>query len=236
MQKRRPLVAANWKMNPPPSDWKDPGSPYVRHEEMDIVVFPPFLWIKECLNAELITGGQCGHPEQSGAHTGSVSMAMLAKAGCTHVLCGHSERRREQHETDQEVIVQAKAALAANLLPIVCVGETAEQRAHGEQKDAVKRQLAGLPKGVIIAYEPIWAIGTGKNATPAQAQEMHAFIRSLLPADGQAETVIIYGGSVTAENAGDLFAKPDIDGALVGGASLKPDAFAAIIVAAEKRV
>ena len=200
-------------------------------------------------------------------------MAMLKAAGCRYVLCGHSERRRDHHESDDFVAQQAIEALELGLHPVVCIGETLEQRERGKEKDVIRKQLkdillllpsnetserAGLgyplpghpargglhigkgepmrgkPSGfpLTIAYEPVWAIGTGKTATAAQAQEMHAFIRSLLPKTVQGDTRILYGGSVKADNAYDLLYQSDIDGALVGGASLKPDEFGKIVEAA----
>jgi triosephosphate isomerase len=225
---KRFLLAANWKMNPAPAGFDAPDSPYRPRKDMDIVVFPSFIDIEKCVKAGLVTGGQWGHPKDAGASTGDVSMAMLKADGCTYVLCGHSERRKNHGETDAFVAEQAKAALAAGLIPIVCVGETDVERTKGKEKEVVETQLAQLPKEIsIIAYEPVWAIGTGKNATPKQAQEMHAFIRTLRPT-----ARIIYGGSLTEQNAKELFAQPDVEGGLVGGASLKPSSFAALTQAA----
>ncbi|MDD8040000.1 MAG: triose-phosphate isomerase [Acidobacteriota bacterium] len=228
---RTPLIAANWKMNGMPTGALAADSPYRAHAAVDVMVFPTFLDIPACIEAKLITGAQCGHWEKTGARTGDVSMRMLAEAGCRSVLCGHSERRHGRHETNEEVIEQVIAALEENLHPILCIGETEKERETGKEKTVVKAQLRGCPFGkeVTIAYEPVWAIGTGKTATPEQAQEMHAFIRSLLPADVRESIRILYGGSVKAENAQELLTQPDIDGALVGGASLQPDQFRAIV-------
>ena len=231
---RTPLVAANWKMNPIPQGALAHDSPYKSHTTVDVIVFPTFLDIPACIEAKLITGAQCGHWEKAGARTGDVSMQMLAKTGCRSVLCGHSERRHGRRETNEEVIEQVIAALEENLHPILCIGETEQEREAGKERSAVKAQLLGCPfeKEVAIAYEPVWAIGTGKTATPAQAQEMHAFIRSLLPAGMQESVRILYGGSVKPENAQELLMQTDIDGALVGGASLNPEQFKAIVEAA----
>jgi triosephosphate isomerase (TIM) len=241
MSNRRLLIAANWKMHPPPplallgATGDRPPNPYHPHSDIDVVVFPTFLDLTRCIETGLIVGGQCGHPEHSGPHTGDVSMAMLASVGCRYVLCGHSERRRDHGETDADVTAQAIAALEAKIHPIICIGESAEQRAEGHVKDVVRKQLKTLPlaSDITIAYEPVWAIGTGKTATPKQAQEMHSEIRSHLPKDRQEVTRILYGGSVNAKNAEDLLRQPDIDGALIGGASLKPEEFAAIVTIVE---
>ncbi len=235
---RRPLIAANWKMFPLPEGALDNDSPYRERGDMDIVVFPTFLDIKECIHARLITGGQTGHNEPSGAHTGDVSMQHLADAGCRYVLCGHSERRAEHGETDEMVAAQVIAALESRMHPIVCVGETAAERKAGTQHAVIERQMSGLPlaSDLTVAYEPVWAISGGdtstKAATPEDAEEMHAFIRSLLPEEKREATRILYGGSVKPENAAALFAQPDIDGGLVGAASLDPAAFQSIVEAA----
>lgn len=235
---RTPLIAANWKMNPIPAGALDHDSPYQSHSAVDVMVFPVFLDIPACVEAKLITGAQCGHWEKSGAHTGDLSMQMLASTKCRSVLCGHSERRNGHGETNESVIEQAIAALEENLHPIICIGETEKERDSGKEKDIVKAQLLGCPfeKEVTIAYEPVWAIGTGKTATPEQAQEMHAFIRSLLPKDAQESVRILYGGSMKPENAEDLLSQLDIDGGLIGGAALDPEQFRAIVDTAAKLV
>lgn len=229
---RRSLIAANWKMHPAPAGFDAKDSPYRATARADVVVFPSFLDIRHCISAGLVTGAQWGHSETNGAHTGDISMEMLKAAGATYVLCGHSERRQNYGETDAQVLAQVKAALAHDLQPIVCVGETDAERKAGTEKEVVKRQLHGLPGGITVAYEPVWAIGSGKTATATDAQEMHAFIRSLL-ADG-ATARILYGGSMTAATAAELLVQPDIDGGLVGGASLKPEEFGKIVAAARK--
>jgi triosephosphate isomerase len=225
------LIAANWKMHPAPAGAFSAGSPYGGSSAVDVWVFPSFLDIAKAVEAKLFTGAQCGHWEEKGAHTGDIAMPMLAAAGCRSVLCGHSERRAGYGETDEQVIEQVIAALEHGLHPILCVGETAAERKAGKQETVVRRQLKGCPTetGLTIAYEPVWAIGTGKTATPKEAQEMHAFIRSLLPKDIAGDMRILYGGSIKPENAEALFAQPDIDGGLVGGASIDPDAFRQIV-------
>lgn len=234
---RTPLIAANWKMNPPPKGFDAPASPYRPRPDADVLVFPTFLDLERCLQAGLRSGAQCGHHDDTGPHSGDVSMKMLRDIGCTHVLCGHSERRQDRGETDDDVAAQASAALRNGLHPIICIGETAQERESGKERDVVKRQVLRVlgtieDADVTWAYEPVWAIGTGKNATPAQAQEMHAFIRSLLPEDRREGTRILYGGSMKGENAKELLSQKDIDGGLVGGASLKPQEFQGIVEAA----
>lgn len=231
---RKLFIAANWKMNPAPS----PLDVYAATASTDVAVFPAFLDIATAIRAGLVTGAQWGHSKPTGAYTGDVSMAMIKAAGCRYVLCGHSERRQYHKESDAFVAEQALAALEAGLHPIVCIGETLEEREAKKEKAVVERQLKALPlkaeatAELLLAYEPIWAIGTGKTATAPQAQEMHAFIRSLLPKDIQAKTRILYGGSAKPENAYELLHQKDIDGLLVGGASLKPKEFQAIVEAA----
>jgi len=222
---RRLLIAANLKMNRLPDGALDDDSPYREGANVDVIAIPTMLDMQRCLDARIITGAQVGqcHNETTGAHTGDISMQMLADAGVRYVLCGHSERREFHGETDEDVAAQAIAALDANIHPIVCVGETEAQREASEQEKVVKKQLSLLPleSDITIAYEPVWAIGTGKTATPEQAQEMHAFIRSILPEDKRESTRILYGGSMKAANAKELLSQPDIDGGLIGGASLK---------------
>ena len=248
---RRPLVAGNWKMY---------GT---RHcigellsglnaqqwpEQVDLLVAPPALYIQQCREALgdsplRLAGQSCAYQAEPGALTGEISPAQLRDAGCEYVLVGHSERRSLFAEPDELVCRKFAAALACGLRPILCVGETQQQRNADETAEVVGRQLqvilerfgvAGLAQGV-VAYEPVWAIGTGLTATPEQAQEVHAMIRARLAVldDEQARLVqIVYGGSVKAENAEALFSMPDIDGGLVGGASLNADEFGAIARAA----
>ncbi|MDD4319107.1 MAG: triose-phosphate isomerase [Candidatus Peribacteraceae bacterium] len=219
------LIAANWKMNPAPAGFDTPDSPYRPRTDVDVVVFPTFLDLEKCIGAGLVTGGQWGDPKPSGAATGDISMAMLKDMGCSSVLCGHSERRKYHHEDNAFVAEQVQAALDVGLMPIACIGETEEERSAGKEKEIVQRQLSALPDGVtVIAYEPVWAIGTGKNATPEQVENMHAFIRTLRPS-----ARLLYGGSLNEKNAQELLALRDVDGALVGGASLKAASFRGII-------
>lgn len=229
---RRILIAANWKMNRPPEGWDTVISPYREHPDVDVVVFPTYLDLERLIKTGIRTGAQCGHEKESGAHTGCISMAMLKEIGCEAVLCGHSERRRDQRETHEDVIRQAKAALAAGLHAIVCIGETKEEREAGREKEVVFAQMQGLPKNITLAYEPVWAINSGNTATPEQAQEMQEFIRINLPADQQQATRILYGGSLSAGTAQAILSQHDIDGGLIGSASLKPDEFRAIVESA----
>jgi triosephosphate isomerase len=188
------------------------------------------------------------HWQSAGAYTGEISASMLKETGCSHVILGHSERRALFHESDRMVNDKAKAALEAGLVPIICIGETLEQREGNQTFDVVMNQLNGslghfqstriLPPKTILAYEPVWAIGTGKTATPEQAQEVHQYIRDWIEKNFNTDMAqkirILYGGSVKPDNAPILMSMPDIDGALVGGASLKPDQFIPIIRFREK--
>jgi triosephosphate isomerase len=221
----------------------------VNIEKVEMAVFPPFTHLStvgELLKGSAIKfGGQNLHWEEKGAFTGEVSAAMLLSVGCEFVLIGHSERRQYFGETDETVNRRLQRALVAGLKPIVCIGETLAQRQAGDTQHVLDTQVRGAFKNiaaddfrnVTIAYEPVWAIGTGVNATPGQAQEAHVFIRALfseLYGKDLAKTCRIqYGGSVKAANAAELMQQPDIDGALVGGASLEAEGFAAIIKAAE---
>lgn len=231
---RRPFIGGNWKMNPVPKGALDKGSPYHAHEKVEVAVFPAATDLQACVAAGLPCGAQCAHPADCGAWTGDVSMDMVSKLTCGYVLCGHSERREHHHESNESVAKQVAAALAKNLTPVLCVGETADQREMDETEEVIAEQINAVkldPK-VIIAYEPVWAIGSGKTATPADAQKVHKFIRDMLPS---ADMRIVYGGSMNAKNAKDLLAQPDIDGGLIGGASLKPDEFKAIVEAAASK-
>jgi triosephosphate isomerase len=216
-------------------------------EETEVLVAPPFTAlsvVKEAIGrAKIFLGAQNAHWELEGAYTGEISPAMLKEVGCTHVILGHSERRSIFMETDAMIDRKSKAVADMGLIPIVCIGETLEQREAGKTFDIVKAQLEGslknfreskaMPAAAVLAYEPVWAIGTGKTATPQQAQEIHRFIRDWLRlCFGEAvssRTRILYGGSVNPNNIKDLMAMPDIDGALVGGASLKAESFSRII-------
>ncbi len=230
---RSRIIAANWKMNPVPNGAFNANSAYMPGKAVAVAVFPALLDLKDCVQSGIKTGGQWASPLPNGAQTGDVSMSMLKEAGCMYVMCGHSERRQHHKESDAYVAEQVKAALAVGLIPFLCIGETADEREMGQTNEVLKRQLAPVtltPK-VVIAYEPVWAIGTGKTATPQDAQKTHAYIRSLLPFQ---DTAILYGGSMNEKNARDLLAQPDIDGGLIGGASLEPAKFAAIVATAGK--
>lgn len=248
---RKKMVAGNWKMN---------GSRYETRallesiklganafSAVDIVVFPSFVYLEQCeeiLADSLVAwGAQNLYLGKEGAFTGEVSGAMLVDYGCQYVLVGHSERRQLFREDVNWVAAKFKAAQQFGLQPILCVGETLEQRQQGQTENIIQQQLASVVEAAsidafrraVIAYEPVWAIGTGLTATPDQAQEVHAFIRNVL-AKYNAEVAegvrILYGGSVKADNAQGLFAMPDIDGGLVGGASLEAKGFLAICQAA----
>ncbi len=249
---RRPFIAGNWKMNLGPGEADVLAMALKRdlqdRQGVDVTVAPPFLSIPEVVSRLRATGIQIAaqdcHWQASGAWTGEVSAGMVRAAGCTQVLVGHSERRQHFGETDKTVNLKVQAALGTDLHPIVCVGETLSERDAGEAVSVVERQLEGGLAGLgaehlermTLAYEPVWAIGTGRTASPEQAQEMHAAIRAWLTArfsGGAANGLrILYGGSVTPANAGLLLARPDIDGALVGGASLKAETFLPIVEAA----
>jgi triosephosphate isomerase (TIM) len=210
------IVVGNWKMFQGP----DPAALV----SLDAIVCPPFTRLADCVEAGLTTYAQNVHWDAEGAYTGEISPTMLAGLGVTGSLVGHSERRRYFGESDETVGLRARGALAAGLEVIACVGETQEQREAGETEDVLRRQLSVLEPHLrlVVAYEPVWAIGTGLTATPEQAQEAHAFIKSLLDAP------VLYGGSVKPDSAAGLLGQPDVDGALVGGASLDVESFTAI--------
>ncbi|MGE5866104.1 MAG: triose-phosphate isomerase [Rhizobacter sp.] len=244
---RRKLVVGNWKMN---------GSRAANAEllaglnaagpwDADVAVCAPFPYLADVAlslqGSRIRWGAQDCSAHESGAFTGEVSAAMLAEFGCHFVIVGHSERRAFHGESDQLVADKAKAALAHKLVPIVCVGETLAEREAGETDHVVKRQLSAVIhtlghciSQIVVAYEPVWAIGTGKTASPEQAQAVHALLRAQLHAatTKSDEMLILYGGSMKPDNAPQLMAQPDIDGGLIGGASLKAADFAAICKAA----
>lgn len=231
-------IGANWKMNPPPEGFALSSSAYRSTNKAEVVVFPACLDIPTCINAGITTGGQYGRAEHGGAFTGDISMKQLKAAGCTAVLCGHSERRLHHEESDVMVTSQVAAAMKEGLTAVLCIGETEDEYTLGQTKDVLCRQLQtvlaevkGLitPKNFIVAYEPVWAIGTGKSAQPKDVAILHRYIRTLLPTG---DFRIVYGGSVNGKNAAGFFAEDEIDGALVGGASLVPDGFATIVEAA----
>lgn len=242
---RRCLIAGNWKMNCLQADGGALASDLAARLSaagsvpFEMVVCPPFVLIPAVVAAVagsgIGVGGQDCHMVEKGAHTGDTSAWMLKDAGCGHVIVGHSERRTNHFETDAVVKSKAEAALAAGLTAIVCIGETLEQRDAGQTMDVNRSQLRGsMPAGgtaanTVIAYEPVWAIGTGRTATPEQAEEVHAMIRQELTALlGAAEANamrVLYGGSMNAKNAAELLRQEDIDGGLIGGAALKADDF-----------
>lgn len=256
---RRPFVAGNWKMNLSLASARELISAIraklVPHLNYDVAVCPPFPYLfpvaKAIAESPIKLGAQNLWPEDKGAFTGEVSPLMLKDTGCTYVILGHSERRhtigprdavgRVCGEDDGMVNRKTKAALATGLVPIVCIGETLSQRDAGQTEDVLTQQLSGSLAGLkpeevaklVVAYEPVWAIGTGRNATPQQAAEAHHHIRQRLISSHSkpsAEAVrILYGGSVKASNAAELMASPDVDGALVGGASLVADDFLGIM-------
>lgn len=241
---RRKLAAGNWKMNGLNADLTElEGLPSVSRAE--VLICPPATLIERMARktSSVSVGGQDCHPARSGAHTGDVSARMLADAGATHVILGHSERRQDHGETDALVRSKIEAAWSADLRAILCIGETEGQYKAGETLEVLRGQLAGsLPDGaspdnLIVAYEPVWAIGTGLVPTMAEIRDVHAFLRAELTARFGADTGdgirLLYGGSVKPGNAAEIFAVPDVDGALVGGASLKSDDFGEIIKALE---
>jgi triosephosphate isomerase len=246
---RKPLIAGNWKLNGLQADAValaraivDGCKSVADREVMVAPVFTVLGAVREALaGSHVALGAQDLYWEPSGAFTGEVSAPMLRDVGCTHVIIGHSERRQYFAETDYTVAKKVAAAVAAGLVPVVCVGETLAQRESGATFDVIQRQIAGglveLPQEhfsrLVVAYEPVWAIGTGRTATPEQAEEVHGRIRSLLadvlnPAAAAAAR-ILYGGSVKPDNVDTLMACPNVDGALVGGASLKPNDFLRIV-------
>jgi triosephosphate isomerase len=247
---RKKMVAGNWKMHASRSDAESllqsikEGNPST---SLDVVVIPPFVHLplaeKILQTTPIAWGAQNLYIGDSGAFTGEISGPMLADYGCQYVLVGHSERRMLFHEDETLVAAKCKAALHAGLTPILCVGETREEREKNKTEEVIKTQLDAVFKTInsdelkrlVIAYEPVWAIGTGLTATPAEAEVVHAFIRNEIAKYGLevADSMrILYGGSVKADNARGLFAMPDIDGGLIGGASLKADNFLAICQAA----
>ena len=245
---RRKLAAGNWKMNGTAADLAEVEDICKAHKGagVDILICPPATLLSRLTDAAgdvIATGGQDCHAKDSGAHTGDIAAGMLADAGATYVILGHSERREDHEETDQDVREKAKAALAAGLKVVICVGESLEEREAANTLDIISGQLAGsIPDAVtgetlVVAYEPIWAIGTGKIPTLDQIGEVHDFSRARLEerfgAGVGRSTRILYGGSVKPGNAAEIFAVSNVDGALVGGASLKAADFSPIITALE---
>ena len=251
MNNRKYLMAANWKMNLSLDDARALIIAIKRAEtdfnRVDILIAPPFtalaLAYELLAETDIFIAGQNMHWETGGAFTGEISPVMLKEAGCTHVILGHSERRSLFYESSEVVNKKTIAAINAKLTPIVCIGESLSEREDGKTFDIIKSQLNESLKDfrahertyeeIILAYEPVWAIGTGKTATPAQAQEVHSFIRNWITenidSDIAQDIRILYGGSVKPDNIKELMEQPDIDGALIGGASLKADSFIPII-------
>lgn len=249
------LIAGNWKMNTDLGSATKLAEDVVREvrsdsDGVDVAVCPPYISLDAVgvtlRGTKIRLGAQNMHQEADGAFTGEVSAAMLKSAGCTYVILGHSERRQYFDETDESVAAKMKAAMENGLVPILCVGETLDERKSGKETDVVRQQMGVALDGLqltnagdlVIAYEPVWAIGTGETASPEQAQEMHAFIRSLL-SDRFGGTLasdvhILYGGSMKPSNAEELLSQQDVDGGLIGGASLKASDFAAIVSAARQ--
>jgi len=243
---RRKLIAGNWKMNGSQaalSELDAIAAAAAHHTTLDVAICPPFTLIAPAAARApmLMLGAQDCHSAANGAHTGSISVDMLKEVGAHYVIVGHSERRAENHETDAEVRAKAEAVIASSLGAIVCVGETEAERDAGRANEIVERQLAGsIPAGgsganLVVAYEPRWAIGTGRTPQPHEIADIHATIRAaLLTLIGEAATDvrILYGGSVTGQNAAELLAIANVDGVLVGGASLTAAQFVPIIEAA----
>ncbi|MEP1304347.1 MAG: triose-phosphate isomerase [Balneola sp.] len=255
MSNRQFLIAGNWKMNGGPFEAAELLEGLRKHkdtfsDDVDVLVCPPFvslgMAVKYLHNSEIQVGAQNFHYEDNGAFTGEISAAMVAESGCNFVLIGHSERRQYFNETDENVNRKALKALSNKIAPVICVGECLEQRKKGAHFDLVSDQINKALQNisesevldVVIAYEPIWAIGTGETASPDQAQEMHAFIRSELAKLYNEETAlairILYGGSMKPGNAEELLSQTDVDGGLIGGASLQAESFSEIINIAEK--
>jgi triosephosphate isomerase (TIM) len=242
----RPLVAGNWKMNGGLTMLKEPRLLAAMLKDVklkaDVMVCPPAIILRRVKSvlkgSKIKVGGQDCHWNPAGAHTGDISAEMLKEAGCTAIIVGHSERRTNHNETDEMVMKKAKSAQRAGLTAIICIGETLDERKSGKTLEVVSRQLKGsVPAGstaaqTVVAYEPVWAIGTGLTPTTAEVAEVHAHIRNELAAIMGTEgagTRILYGGSVKASNAAELMSQPNVNGALVGGASLKAADFLGII-------
>jgi triosephosphate isomerase len=249
MENRRPLIAGNWKMFKTCPEAVETAAQLVKllaaTTDMDVMIAPPFTALAPVSDvvrgSSVSLGAQNLFWEAQGAFTGEISPAMLVSAGCTYVIIGHSERRQHFNETDETVNKRIQAAVNNDLIPIVCVGESEKERESKETFSVldkqVKKGLEGFSsndlKRLVIAYEPVWAIGTGKTATSAQAQEVHQFLRSMVEksfGNVLAKSIrILYGGSVKPNNIAELMAMPDVDGALVGGASLDPETFSKIV-------
>jgi triosephosphate isomerase (TIM) len=222
------LIAGNWKMFKTRAETRAFSDAFEPPDGVDVVICPPYTSLAAAVETGLTVFAQNVHWAADGAYTGEISIGMLQELGVAGAIVGHSERRQYFGETDEGTVRRAEAALDAGLRVIACVGELETEREEGETEAVLRRQVSVLSRhpNLVVAYEPVWAIGTGRTATPEIAQEAHAFIKSLLDAP------VLYGGSVKPDNAAELLAQPDVDGALVGGASLDPDSFAAICLAA----
>ena len=251
---RKYLIAGNWKMNAGPKDGKklaeNLSEKWSGHSfNVDVLVCPPYLSVPAVVsqlnNTEIQTGTQNLYTEDNGAFTGEISTSMIKEAGCSYAIAGHSERREYFEESDEFIAKKVKKALDDGLKPILCVGEKLDQRKSGNHKKVVQDQLNTVLEylkpehatDLVVAYEPVWAIGTGETASPEQAQEMHEFIRGLITKKWteteSAKVQILYGGSMKPANAEELLSQPDVDGGLIGGASLDADSFSKIIEIAE---
>jgi triosephosphate isomerase (TIM) len=254
MSKNKILIAGNWKMNKTSAEAKALVAEIVagcgNQSKVDVAVCPPFTALESAASSlkgsNVILGAQNVYVKADGAFTGEISTGMLVEVGCKAVILGHSERRQYFAESDAFVNEKALVSIKAGLLPIICVGETLAEREAGKMLEVVTRQTVGALKGmtaadasrIVIAYEPVWAIGTGKTATPAMAQEVHAAIRKLLVDQFGAAgngVQILYGGSMKPENASELLDQPDIDGGLIGGAALKAKSFLELVTIAESK-
>jgi triosephosphate isomerase len=245
----RPLVVGNWKMNGSRRSIAELLEGLLQRwqgaHKAEVAVCAPFVYLaqvgRQLADSHIRYGAQDLSPHENGAYTGDISAAMLSDMLCSFVIVGHSERRSIHGESNELVAEKAAAALSARLTPIICVGESLEQREANQTLEVVEAQLKAVTERIggeqyaraVVAYEPVWAIGTGKTASPEQAQEVHSFIRGQLGANG-AQTPILYGGSVKADNAEELFRQADIDGGLVGGASLDAEEFSQICEAADR--
>lgn len=249
MDRKKQFVAGNWKMNGSLAENRELLNELmelVKDTDAEVVVFPPAIYIQQVASitegSNIKVGVQNVSAEAKGAFTGEISLAMVEDFGCRYVLIGHSERRTLYGETDADVAKKMKAVVDAGLIPVICVGETLEERESGRTEAVIKQQLTSVIdaigieafKEAIVAYEPVWAIGTGKTATPEEAESVHNFILCTLKSyDDKISNLVrvVYGGSVNASNVESLFAQENIDGALVGGASLKAKEFAKIVLA-----
>lgn len=216
---------ANWKLNPIPHAAEYPDA-YKSTGSTTVVVFAPYTLLHKVQTDGIEVGGQFGSTDAFGAYTGTINMPLLKEIGCTYVLCGHSERRKQHDETNEDIAEQVKSALDHGLTPVLCIGETLEQREAGQTEAVLQQQLnpVELTENCIVAYEPVWAIGTGVSATVEQVAEAHAWLREHI-----GNIPLLYGGSMKLNNCKELLSAPNVDGGLVGGASLKPAEFAEMV-------